>query len=90
MSMKLVCELLINGEMQTKVITTVSGLDANASFVKSKPGVGKPFYMFNTLPGTVVGADYDGAPIVSEDVAANKRAIEQMLADPPLDKITFA
>ena len=57
--------------------------------MKRTPGVGKPFYLFANLPGPVVAADYEGAPIVSEDVAANKQAIDAMLANPPLDKLTF-
>lgn len=91
--MKLVCEILVNGEMATKVLTTVSGLDANAQFVKTKPGVGRPFYMFNSLPypdRSLMAADWEGAPLVSDNVAENKAAIEQMLANPPLDKLTFA
>jgi hypothetical protein len=87
--MKLVCEILIDGEMQTKVLTTATGID-NGAFVRVKPGVGKPFYMFNTLPGPVLAADYEGAPIVSEDSAVNNAAIAAMLATPPLDKLTFA
>jgi hypothetical protein len=87
--MKLVCEILINGEMQTKVLTTATGLD-NGAFVRTKPGVGKPFYMFNTLPGPVLAADWDGAPIVNQDAAVNNAAIAAMIANPPLDKLTFA
>lgn len=86
---KLVCEILVNGEMQTKVLTTASTTDV-AAFVKLKPGVGKPFYYFNALSGSVLAADYEGAPLVSADVAENRTAIDAMLADPPTDKITLA
>jgi len=88
---KLVCEILVNGEMQTKTLTTASTTDMG-SFVKLKPGVGKPFYYFNSLPGTVLAADYEGAPVVSEDATANRAVINEMLANPGpyLEKLTFA
>jgi len=82
---------MVKGEEQTKVVTTVSGLDQNAAFVRTLPGIGKPFYMFNSLPaGSVLGADFEGAPIVSENIAENKAAIERMLSEPPIEKILFA
>ena len=89
MTMKLVCEIMINGVEQVKVLTTANNIDQGL-FLKNKPGVGKPFYMFNTLASGVIGADFDGAPIVSADVAENNAAIAAMLAAPPLDKIIFA
>lgn len=90
--MKLVCEIQINGEDQLKTLTTVSGLTQNATFVKTKPGVGKPFLMFNTLPGTVIAADFSSAPIVSNDVSVNEASITAMLGDPAtyLAMLTFA
>jgi hypothetical protein len=88
--MKLVCPVIVNGEEQTRVVTTVSGLDANAKFLRTVPGIGKPFWIFNTLPGTVVAADFTEAPLVSEDILANRQEIERQLASPPLDKLTFA
>lgn len=90
MSMKLVCGVMVNGEEQTRVVTTVSGLDNNAKFLRTIPGIGKPFYIFNTLPTGVIGADFNGAPIVSEDIAVNKQLIEEQLANPQLDKIIFS
>jgi hypothetical protein len=87
--MKLVCEIMVNGEAQTKVLTTATGIDVGA-FVIQKPGIGKPYYVFNTLPGAVLAADYEGAPIVSSDKAENNRNIQAMLNNPPFDKLTFA
>lgn len=92
--MKLVCYISINGEDQLKTLTTVPGLTTNATFIKSKPGIGKPFLMFNSLPGTVIAAELDTgvAPIVSDDVPTNEAAITAMLADPStyLALLTFA
>lgn len=90
MTMRLVCGVMIDGEEQTKSVTTVSGLDQNAAFVRTLPGIGKPFYMFNSLPGKVVGADFEEAPLVTADISENKRIIEGMLAAPPIEKIQFA
>lgn len=87
--MKLVCEIMINGVEQTKVLTTANNIDQGA-FVRVRPGVGKPFLMFASLPGSVVAADFDGAPIVSADPVVNNAAITDMLANPPLDRLTFA
>lgn len=89
--MKLVCPITINGVEQTKTLTTASGIDVGA-FVKVKPGIGKPFLAFNTLPGSVIAADFDGAPIVNSDAPTNNTAISDMLSDPQpyLDRLTFA
>ncbi len=89
--MKLVCPITISGVEQTKTLTTATGIDVGA-FVKVKPGVGKPFLAFNSLTGVVIAADFDGAPVVETDVAANNAAINDMLADPQpyLDRLTFA
>jgi hypothetical protein len=88
MAMKLVCPILINGVDTTKVLTTVTGTEA--TFVKNKPGVGKPFLIFATLTGSVAAADFEGAPVVSAVTADNQAAIDAMLADPPLSRLTFA
>lgn len=87
--MKLVCEVMVNGVATAKVLTTANNMN-QGQLVKTLPGVGKPFYMFATLTGTLLAADFDGAPIVSSDIAENNAAIEAMLADPPLDKLTMA
>lgn len=90
--MKLVCFVTINGVDTLKTITTVSGVTQNATFVKLKPGVGQPFLIFNSLPGTVIGAEFDTAPIVSDVVGENETSINAMLADPAtyLAMLTFA
>ena len=83
-NVKLVCEILISGVEQVKVLTTANNIDLGAFVKNIKPGVGKPFFVFNSIPaGTVVAADFSTAPIVSSDVAANNAAIADMLANPP-------
>jgi hypothetical protein len=87
--MKLVCEYPA-GTLRTA--TTANNNQAVAQAVKSMPGVGKPFLIFATLPGTVIFADLEMYPdyVVSTDVAANLAKIEAMLSTPPLDALTFA
>lgn len=91
MTMKLVCEILVNGVMSTKVLTTADSMDQGA-LVKTKPGVGKPFLMFASLPGSVIAADFEGAPVVSTSTVENNQAIQAMLSEPQtyLSRLTFA
>ena len=91
MTMKLVCEVTVRGVTSTRVLTTATGADVGA-FVRSTPGIGKPFLVFNTLPGTVAAVDFTGAPLVTGDAAENNRLIAEMLANPEpyLAMITFA
>ncbi len=89
--MKLVCNVVINGIETTKVLTTVDTMD-QGRLVQTKPGIGKPFLMFAGLPGSVIAADFEGAPIVSASIAENNTAIQAMLNDPEpyLARLTFA
>lgn len=87
--MKLVCEYPA-GTLRTA--TTANNNQAVATAVKTMPGVGQPFLIFASLPGTVVMADLEMYPsyVVDIDPAVNLALIEQMLASPPLDALTFA
>lgn len=87
--MKFVCERTIRGVTKVYVITLANGVDPGLG-VKSICGIGNAYYAFNTLSGTVIGADFTGAPVVSSDTAQNNADIDAMLLDPPLDKIFFA
>lgn len=88
---KLVGETTVNGEDVVKVATTLQG---SAPYtVRTFPGVGKPFWYWNTIPaGKVVGADFTNAPVANSDVnvnAANISAItvkpeDVLIYDPPL------
>ena len=89
--MKLVCEIMVSGQMTAKILTTANNMD-QGQLVKTLPGVGKPYYMFATLSGTLLAVDFDGAPVVSADVAENNANIQMMLDDPStyLAKLTMA
>lgn len=80
---KLVCEVTVRGQDVPSVITTAASIDPG-SFLKLRPGVGKPFWWWATLRGgTLASVDFDGAPIVSDSVAENNAAVADMLANPP-------
>lgn len=94
--MELVCEYPI-GTLRT--MTTVNNRVTVATAVKNVPGVGQPFLIFNTLPGTVAAADFDDPSIldangdrkyvVSTNAADNLLLIDEMLANPPIGALTF-
>ncbi|HWK96211.1 MAG TPA: hypothetical protein VNR39_12395 [Pseudolabrys sp.] len=86
---KLVCEVKINGEDVVKALTTATGINVGI-FLKTQPGVGKPFWYWSSIPaGTVIAADFTNAPIVSSDVNANNAAIAAITVD-PADVLTYA
>lgn len=92
MNMKVVCEVTKDGVTQVKSYTTAAGVNVG-SVLRVLPGVGKPFWCWDTIPvGNLVGADFTGAPIVSSVIADNNAAIAAITAlpedvliyDPPL------
>lgn len=93
--MKLICEYPV-GTLRNA--TTVNYVDTVATAIKSMPGIGKPFLIYESLPGLVAMADFEHylndegtGPrwVVSSDVAKNKAMILEQLASPPLDALTF-
>ena len=75
------------------VVSTFDDAVGVASHLDLTVGVGNPFYAFVTLSAAVEStpaANFDGAPVVSEDFEANQAAIDAMLASPPLDKVWAA
>lgn len=87
--MKLICEYP-PGTLRNA--TTSSSIAAVANAVKIMPGVGKPWLIFASLPGQVTIADFDLYPqyVVSAVSADNEAMINDMLASPPTDALTFA
>ena len=87
-TMKLICEYP-PGTLRNA--TTVANLTTVATGLRVMPGVGKPFLIFQSLPGQVASADFDLYPqyIVSAVVADNLALINEALATPPLDALGF-
>lgn len=86
--MKIVCEVRINGVDQVKVVTTANNAN-HGLLVKTLPGVGKPFWLWPSVPsGKIIAADFTDAPIVSSDIQENLAAIEAITSAPE-DVLTF-
>lgn len=95
--MRLVCEYP-PGSLRNA--TTVNSVSIVANVLKTMPGVGQPFLIFNTLPGAVAAVDWQHESIVDEngntkyivsaDNADNAAMINEMLVNPPINAITMA
>lgn len=86
--MKLVCEIVINGEEVLAALTTAPNLDIGA-FVKMRPGIGKPFYVWDSIPApNPTSCDFTNAPIVTSDTAVNNANIAAITVD-PADVLTW-
>jgi hypothetical protein len=86
---KLVCEITINGEDTLVALTTAPSVNLG-SFVKIKPGVGKPFWYWASIPsGTLAACDFTNAPVVVSDIATNNANIAAITAAPE-DVLNYA
>jgi hypothetical protein len=78
---KVICEEVVGGETIVRSYTTSAG--AAAAFVKIKPGVGKSFWCWPSVPtGTIIGADFTGAPVATANVVENQTLIDAITAAP--------
>jgi hypothetical protein len=86
---KLICEITLNGEDTLVSLTTAPNVNLG-SFVKIKPGIGKPFWYWPSIPsGQIVACDFTNAPVVVSDVATNNANIDAITAEPG-DVLTYA
>lgn len=88
--MRMICTVKKRGVDTFGVVLTADNTD-HATFVKNVPGVGKPFFLFATLPDGNPSAvtSWDEAIIVNIDPAVNQQAIDAMLADPPWHVLAY-
>lgn len=85
---KLVCEITIGGVDTLVALTTAPSVNLG-SFVKIKPGVGKPFWYWSSIPsGTLAACDFSAAPVVVADVATNNANIAAITTAPE-DVLTY-
>lgn len=86
--MKLVCEITISGVDTLVALTTAPGLNIG-QFVKVKPGVGKPYWVWPSIPQpNPVACDFSNAPVVTSDTATNNANIAAITTD-PADVLTW-
>ena len=79
---KLVCEVNYGGEDTIRVLTTAAAANIG-QFVKVVPGIGKPFWYWDSIPaGTVIAADFTNAPVVTSSTTTNNDNIEAITAEP--------
>lgn len=80
--MKVICEKTVAGVTAVRSITTPAVGDQGA-FVRSVVGVGKPYWAWPSVPaGKIIGADFQGAPICSANIAENNAAIAAITVQP--------
>lgn len=78
---KVICEEVVGGEAVIRSYTTTAG--TAAAFVKVRPGPGKPFWCWPSVPaGTIIGADFTGAPVATNNTATNQGLIDAITATP--------
>lgn len=78
---KVICEEVVGEETVMRSWTTTQG--GAAVLVKTKPGVGKPYWCWPSVPsGTIIGADFTGAPTASSNTAQNAADIAAITATP--------
>lgn len=73
-------------------ITGVNDVARVAKTLKNMPGIGRPFMVFadaGWVPPTMVDFDLHPDYVVSADESVNAGLIEAMLADPPIDALSF-
>lgn len=89
MDMYLICIVKKRGVDIIGTILLAENVDL-ANAIKTNPGVGKPYFVFNSLPdGNPIGVDFADAPIVNLDASVNQTNIDNMLADPPWDALAY-
>lgn len=87
--MWIICYMKVNGVDTLAKLLVASNADPGLA-VKIRPGVGKEYWAFSSLPtGTLVSADFTGAPIVDADVSVNNANIAAITVNPE-DVLTFS
>lgn len=85
---KVICEETVNGESIIRSFTTPSILAA-AALVRTRPGVGNPYWCWPSVPpGTIVAVDFTNAPLATGSTGDNMDLISAITAT-PAEKLTY-
>lgn len=86
--MKIICEYPV-GTLRNA--TGTNNVGSIARTLKTMPGVGQPFMVFASLPGTVTAVvEWPADMVVSSDETENADMINYMLANPPIGNVVIA
>lgn len=78
---KVVYEKVLAGQLRLVTATTPAG--NQGEYVKALVGPGNRFWAWPVIPpGRVIGADFNDAPVCSEDPAENNVLIDSITVDP--------
>lgn len=81
-TLKVVCEVTVGGVDVLKVFTTAANTNIG-EYVKLRPDIGKPVFVFATLPApNPSGCDFTDAVIVVADASVNQANIDAITVDP--------
>lgn len=79
---KIVCDKVIGGVTQPRILTTTSGDQGAAVAIMTQAG--QPFFWWPTITipsgQKLVGVDFTDAPIATDDAATNNSLIEAFVA----------
>ena len=81
-TLKVDCEVTVGGVDVLKVFTTAANTNIG-EYVKLRPGIGKPVFVWASLPApNPSSCDFTDAVIVVADAATNQAAIDAITVDP--------
>lgn len=80
--MRVVCMVSVSGQDVLKVFTTAPNVNIG-EYVKLRPGIGKPVFVWDSLPApNPTSCDFADAPIVVADAAENQANIDAITVNP--------
>lgn len=81
-TVKVVCEVTVGGVDVLKVFTTAANTNIG-EYVKLRPGIGKPVFVWSSLPApNPTSCDFTDAPLVEADAAVNQANIDAITVNP--------
>jgi hypothetical protein len=85
---KLIYPETVGGIDYIRVLTCVNGVEGTVA--KTRPGVGKPFWVWATIPtGQIIAVDMEDAPIATASAAVNTQLVAAITATAE-EKLTYA